>query len=291
MGGLWKAKPTRKTTQFFDFLQSFNRNEVQQIIDSVRRYRYSTEPGDRALARKDIAAIILSNAVYNIMRDAFGVVINTIIASATGAPEDEWTKEEREKLSTWKHYWDELLSATASIALGGSTNIYLFAYKWLDYLIPNTNLLGDEDRKKIREYMADQFYVRHIDKWGSARSHAISMTPVPSAAPSDIFNWLDDIAIMISSIDEGEFDQETKIALIEFWLLGIKYAAVNPVTPTAQKFFNRYKSSMRKKEEEGKPRTDVEELRHIRDILNSGGWDEVDKQIDELRKIRDSLND
>ena len=48
---------------------------------------------------------------------------------------------------------------------------------------------------------------------------------------------------------------------------------------------------MRKKEKDGKPRTDVEELRHIRDGLNSGGWDEVDKQTDELRKIRDSLND
>ena len=286
-GGIIKGHPTNFWTQLFNFLQSFNRNEFNQINDSVKRMRYSTNPADKALAKRDIIAVVGSNAIYAITRTAMGVLVNSIIQSITGGDDDEYTYEQKEKLKTWRFYRDAFLTQTATLPMGGSQQAYLYTYKLLmPTLIEKTNILDKRETENVKKFMSDYFYVKHINLgWGSGKQTLMAALPVPTPA-QDVMNGLEDIAALIDAIDSYVPSEKKKLAIYELIILSVKYSWINPVTPGLQKRVTKARNAefRKKTTSSGNPSGfDAESY-----LFEEGGF--LDNEIQDFQRFGDLTN-
>ena len=290
-GKLWKADPTNIFIQWLDYLQSFNRNEIQQIGDSIRRIRYSPDPVDRNMAIRDINAIILSNAWYAYSRTMVSSLFSQLMPLITGEPEDKWLKELIAKRKTWKFFQDQFISSTATLPMGGSTNLYLYFYKLLMRLVETTGLVEEENIDKIKQFMQDEYYVRHIEERG-IRNVLTSALPAPTTISDDFFNGTEDIALLLSSIQKNIPDEKKFNAFVEFALLGIKYSKVNFITPTAQRMFNQHKRYINEKYRKGKKKGEsMFDSSEFRDIIESmDSYDMGDYDANDLQDAIDAYD-
>lgn len=252
-GGLVTLKRNTIWAEYFGFLMSFNRNEADQFVDSVRRLAYSPYAEDKWQGAKDILAIISSNAMYGALRtiNLWGLEwsISAIMELVTGDDkEDPWLKERKDKLFSIAFLRTRLLSSMGELALGGSSQLTLYVYKVMMYAVERTALFNKADRDKIKNFMASELYVKHIPAGAIHRENAtqqavVAALPVPSALTEDVFKMIDDAAIAANAIEmifptldfiEKEVDdKEALYALASLVLTAVKIKWPSPFTPTA----------------------------------------------------------
>ena len=137
----------------------------------------------------------------------------------------------------------ELIESVADIGMGGSSQIYLWAYKWFMYAADKYDWKDKAMRNEIKNYMKESFYVKHVPVRGDTEKIFIAGLPMPSAITEDVFEGINDLFTLLVAIDEKVLDEKEKMAFINIGMMGLKYGMINPITPTAQKIFKRIRKS------------------------------------------------
>jgi hypothetical protein len=252
--GLWVPRRDSMLAQWFGFLMSFNRNEVAQVVDSYKRIKYSDVPGDAAQGRRDIAAIVLSNTLYGILRTGAATLLlkssSLLLGLLTGEDDDDKRLKKRvDALKKFEFYQDKLLGSFVDLGLGGSAQLSLFMYRWGMYAADKGKWFDEKTREKVKNFMAKEMYQRHIPTKMSfdTPQTIVASLPVPSALTEEIFNLADDAITasqvldfipMLDIIDGTANKEEVTLAWVSLFLTGLKLGMPNGVSPTAQIFFN-----------------------------------------------------
>jgi hypothetical protein len=246
-GGLFTPRVDSPMAQYFGFLMSFNRNEMAQVADSIRRIRFSPYREDKAQGYRDLFAITASNAMYGIFRHASMILVEgagkLVLSTLTGDDgDDERFDARRKALAKWSFYADKLTGSLIELGLGGSAPLSLYAYKVMMAIMDKGKILTEEQRQKIKDYMAAELYVRHIPERGRREDIISAALPVPSALTDEIFRFEGDLVDAISIlgiVDREVTDEQQKMAIISLFLTGLKFGMPNPVTPTMQHIFEK----------------------------------------------------
>jgi hypothetical protein len=293
--GKIKANPTKGMTAIFDFLQGYNRNEAKQMMDSMRRLRYG-DTTDKWQAKRDMAAIVVSNFTYFVLRSASGVLLTTIYNSLTGNPDDEYTKKLKQKLATWQYYRNQFLSTTATLPLGGSQGAVMYGAKWIMLMLENSNTLSKRDIEDLKQLMQDQYYVRSMPKYGSYESIITSALPSPAPMSQDAFNGMQDISELANAIVKMNWSEKKTMAAIELMLLSIKYTMPNPVSGTMQPYFDKARKKVFKKKTggTGTPQTLDEIIQGIgmesTPELMNGIDNSIEQETQDLLRLNELMN-
>ena len=246
-GGLFTPRVDSPMAQYFGFLMSFSRNEMAQVADSIRRIRFSPYREDKAQGYRDLFAITASNAMYGIFRHASMILVEgaaklALSALGAGGGDDEMFNERLRAIKKWRFYVDKFTGSTLSLGLGGSAPLSLYAYKVMMAIMDKGKILTEEQRQKIKDYMAAELYVRHIPERGRREDIISAALPVPSALTDEIFRFEGDLVDAISIlgiVDREVTDEQQKMAIISLFLTGLKFGMPNPVTPTMQHIFEK----------------------------------------------------
>lgn len=281
------------------FLMSFSRNEQAQLVTSLNRIRYSDVEGDDWQGVRDIAAIVISNVFYGILRHAAMVGLDILARSIIGDDEeDPWLKERVDAIKTWHFYKKKFMGSIGELALGGNAQVAFYVYRWLMLVADRWEWGKDETRDVVKTFMTQEMYVKHIPPQGGGTKNVLeAAVPLPSVLVGELFTAIDDMGDVVSFTDtlfgldiihREVTDEEARDAAINLFLTGLKYGMPNPVSPTIESLFEkdrRRKSYDNKKK--GKPDSGKEEF--INAFKNAGDLKLINKEIDEMKKAQEIL--
>jgi hypothetical protein len=166
----------------------------------------------------------------------------------------------------------------------------------LMFLADNAKAFKDDERGKVKTFMYDELYVRHVPIRGEMKYGIPAALPVPTAFTDELFKLVDDFSDAIDMvdvitgldiIDRVVTDKERKDAIINLFLTTLKFATPNPVTPTIQTLFEKSRRNhARKLKEEGSSNPELEMLKNSMD--NIGDIDGLNTDIENMRNaVRD----
>lgn len=248
LGGTWRPDATKLRAKVLDVVMSFNRNEVDQIIDAGRRIRY----GDRemkATGMRDMLAITSSNMVYQGLRRGLGVGFSVMLSSILGQQLTEFEREKKNELLTAESLMADFRRSNYSLIMGGSSNLYSWSGRFLMYVLENSGVVPEYKIEAVYKQLEEDLYMRRMDKFGGQRGIIASVSPAPSVVSNDLFDGLDGIASVVSAIEaltEGNYiPKEDRYKIYSLFNLGAKYAMPNPVSPTLQGVIKRKQARIR----------------------------------------------
>jgi hypothetical protein len=258
--GTVKMDAKHFTTRLFDTLQSFNRNEVNQLKDAVRRFQ-SGDPVLQKMAIMDVTGVVTSNVTYQILRRTFGVA--TMLAGKAllqsifdDAPElTEFEKKQAEELFLKKSFINDIWKAESGMLMGGSANIYTYMGRLAMFTIDKSEILNDEQKEEVYQAMENIFYSRKIPNYGSPETILKSTLPVPSPAIGDMFDTqegLSDFVHALATVQQGGSITEKEVYQILAMInIGAKYGMPNIISPTIQRALNRKINALKTEERSG----------------------------------------
>ena len=252
VGGVLKLDPyspkvfEKTGAKVFDVLMSFNRNEVEQLIDSSRRIRQGKIDNDYSMVRmgmRDIIAISTSNAVYQTARRISGVFFTNMFASMMGQALTGYEEDDKEKLMSSEELWRDFRRSAEGFMMGGSANVYSWTSRWLMFAIDGTKILSEEQKNVIYDIMLNDLYSQKIPDFGSPKTVLSSALPLPNVAVKDVFKGIEGLEAISNALAEaeslGEITTEQWLQLASIANLGAKYFAPNILSPTLQKNIDR----------------------------------------------------
>lgn len=263
LGGIIKADPSKKRTQIFDILQSFNRNEVDQLVDAGRRLRYG-DMEQKWMAYRDLVSITSSNLLYQTLRRGFGVGFSIVLANVLGQKLTDYDRENKKELLTAKRLMQDFRKSTFGLAMGGSSQIYGYASKWMLYVLDKSDIIDDTAKQKIYDILEEDLYIRPIKEVGTVRSVTAGVLPLPSPVIKDMFDGMDGAAAIMSAVSaavEGKHISDKQwYEIASIFNLGMKYFMPNPVSPTLQKVIDRERAKYRNKTDKKSKSDSTEDL-------------------------------
>jgi hypothetical protein len=266
IGGLITVDKKNIMGRIFGYLQSFGANDSQQIIDSFRRYRYSNDEKVRAMARRDLLAVITSNFSYGIVRRMTSVVINFYVylpmwrfvsgLFIQGGGDDEKNKDEeyfdqqKELVFSGNFLWRYgLYKIAPDMLMGGSSNIYEYAGKWLLFAFETSEGLKPEVKDEIYKL----FRIRYMDTlpatWADpAMTLLRGMPPVVQPLLTDALSFSQSLiqydygsiaeAFYLSLTDaeaKGVISKKDVYDLANMLNIAMKYTAFWPTVPPVER--------------------------------------------------------
>jgi len=267
LGGIWTPEKGNIMGRIFGYLQSFGRNDSQQIIDSWRRYHYSNDEKIRAMAKRDMLAVITSNFSYGIIRRMTSVAIMAWVYNPLamyikglfiqgGGDDDEKNKDEeyfdqqKELVFSGNFLWRYSLYKTApDLLMGGSSNIYEYAGKLIMFAFETSEGIEPE----VKDEVYKLFRIRYMDRipatWADPEATILKATPpVVQPALTDALSF----AHSLIEYDYGSIAEAFYLALIDGQAKGVlskkdvfdianiinmtlKYTAFSPVIPPIER--------------------------------------------------------
>jgi hypothetical protein len=246
--------------QFFDYLQSFNRNEYNQLFDSVRKIRFAPDKETRWQAKRDIASVVVSNMMYNVLRAFGGVWIKQQIDDILDNPEDEYLTERLQRFEEIGYWGRMAKTSSIGMALGGSSNFAKPFIAWSMYVLGDDGVQkrigwSKEEAEMVMSQIENDYYVSRITRGGSTRQILESALPIPSVITGDALDMIDNITFVASAIDDNVDSETKKLAGIHAALTILKYKFVNPFFYPAQKQIKREQRVHQKELKENKSGT------------------------------------
>lgn len=282
-GGLIKKNKTNVLARIFNTLQSFGRNDSNQLADSYRRYKYGDEK-TKLMARRDLLAVISSNFFYGIFRRLASIgamayfyqPLGDLIESLFVPTGDD---DDKDKKNSDENYYDaqkkQILSgkfifnyATEKVALdmllGGSSNIFEYAGKLGLYTVEKTIGLSDEAKETIYDFFKVRYIERLPTKYTSLEASVFAAAP-PLMQPvfTDFFsfsqslietvpgNFLESLYISTwDAHDKGVILQKDVYDLINLINITMKYVGFNPAVPPLERRIKARLYELQKQEKE-----------------------------------------
>ncbi len=250
--GTIKANSTKKRTKIFDTLQSYGRNETEQIGTAMERMQ-SDNAQDRWMGRRDMAAVIGSNIVYQSVRRSLQSAITIGLAGVLGQALSDYEEEEKDK-PFFEKLKEDAIRGGMSLAMGGSSNIYGYIGKWAFYV--SRDIIDDQETQEwINNNILEYLYMQKVPEYGSVESAMIAVLPVPNAMVRDAFDGVDGITAFLSAVQDrvnsGRVSEKQKWEIVNAINVGIKYFVPNIISPVVQKLINREIAKAKKREKEG----------------------------------------
>lgn len=247
-GGLISAQNDKVATQIFDYLQSFNRNELDQLWDSARRRRFSDSIEDRIQGIRDMNAIMFSNALYNIFRMFISVGAMRVFSDK----DDEFAKKKWDEFIMNWGWAKRGLAAASTPMIGGNINIYKIPIQWALFAARDIDAIDDKKLAALEEWLDRDVYIRKIPKGGSTEQIMTATFPVPSELVKDPFRAMDDFSSFINGMQEHGFTDDEAVRMLDLMFRGMKYAIPNPanimITRWTEKEIRRIKTEEKARE-------------------------------------------
>lgn len=256
--GLINMRADSGMARVFNFLMSFGRNEANQIVDSVRRYRWSGQGSkERIMAKRDILGVVTSNFMYGILRKMMSITEGIIIAQVSGifgkggGDDDKYIDEQKQQLKSGKFYWDYATKRIAlDLILAGSANIYESAATFFLFFLESTYSIDKGTLERFYE-LYNTRYMDRVPLYGMADRVLISATPSGiQPMVKDFFSTGRSLFDIVDSLwdlhEEGLLSEKDVYDLVNIWNMGMKYLLFAPSVPIVERKVNQNMYRLRK---------------------------------------------
>jgi len=243
-----KADSKHFTVRLLNTLQSFSRNEVEQLRTSARRIA-SGDAYMVAMGVRDINAVVFSNAIYGILRRGLGTgtaVGSTALMSLLGMdppPLTEYEQEEAKELLKIEKLKEDFIRNEVNLVMGGSANAYAWASRIGMYVMKDADFITDDQKEQIYSFMEENMYSRRIPEYGRPETILKATMPIPSPAIGDLFQgeeaFMDFMNALNKAFEGGSITDKEYWQMLNTFNLMLKYSLPNPVSPSVQRMIRR----------------------------------------------------